>query len=52
VVFDSAVPGFFLTHYDLVPPLSDTTNLAPGPTGLPPLVASPIDGLMLDASAA
>ena len=37
VVFDSAVPGFFLTHYDFVPPLSDTTNLAPGPTGLPPL---------------
>jgi len=37
VVFDSAVPGFFLTHYDFVPPLSDTTNLPPGPTGLPPL---------------
>jgi enoyl-CoA hydratase/carnithine racemase len=37
VVFDSAVPGFFLTHYDFVPPLSDTTSLAPGPTGLPPL---------------
>jgi enoyl-CoA hydratase/carnithine racemase len=37
VVFDSAVPGFFLTHYNFVPPLSDTTNLAPGPTGLPPL---------------
>src|SRR6266446_2215293 len=37
VVFNSAVPGFFLTHYDFVPPLSDTTNLAPGPTGLPPL---------------
>jgi enoyl-CoA hydratase/carnithine racemase len=37
VVFDSAVPGFFLTHYNFIPPLSDTTNLAPGPTGLPPL---------------
>ncbi len=37
VVFDSAVPGFFLTHYDFVPPLTDTTSLAPGPTGLPPL---------------
>ena len=37
VVFDSAVPGFFLTHYDFVPPLSDTTSLPPGPTGLPPL---------------
>ena len=22
VVFDSAVPGFFLTHYDFIPPLS------------------------------
>jgi hypothetical protein len=35
VVFESAVPDFFLTHYDFVPPLSDTTDLAPGPTGLP-----------------
>jgi enoyl-CoA hydratase/carnithine racemase len=37
VVFDSAVPGFFLTHYDFVPPLNATTDLASGPTGLPPL---------------
>jgi enoyl-CoA hydratase/carnithine racemase len=37
VVFDSAVPGFFLTHYDFVPPLTATTQLPPGPTGLPPL---------------
>jgi enoyl-CoA hydratase/carnithine racemase len=37
VVFDSAVPGFFLTHYDFVPPLEKTTSMAPGPTGLPPL---------------
>jgi len=37
VVFDSAVPGFFLTHYDFVPPLEQTTSMAPGPTGLPPL---------------
>src|SRR5471032_3254602 len=37
VVFDSAVPGFFLTHYDFVPPLEATTRLPPGPTGLPPL---------------
>lgn len=37
VVFESAVPGFFLTHYDFVPPLTDTTGLPPGPTGLPPL---------------
>lgn len=37
VVFDSAVPGFFLTHYDFQPPLQQTTSMAPGPTGLPPL---------------
>ena len=37
VVLDSAVPSFFLTHYDFVPPLSDTMSLPPGPTGLPPL---------------
>lgn len=37
VVFDSAIPGFFLTHYDFVPPLDLTTSMAPGPTGLPPL---------------
>jgi enoyl-CoA hydratase/carnithine racemase len=37
VVFDSDVPGFFLTHYDFLPPLTDTTSLPPGPTGLPQL---------------
>jgi enoyl-CoA hydratase/carnithine racemase len=37
VVFDSDVPDFFLTHYDFVPPLTDTTGLPPGPTGLPQL---------------
>jgi enoyl-CoA hydratase/carnithine racemase len=37
VVFTSAVPGFFLTHYDFVPPLAATTDLPPGPTGLPPV---------------
>jgi enoyl-CoA hydratase/carnithine racemase len=37
VVFDSAVPGFFLTHYDFVPELAETTGLAPGPTGMHPL---------------
>jgi len=37
VVFQSAVPGFFLTHYDFVPPLSATTTIPPGPTGLPAL---------------
>jgi enoyl-CoA hydratase/carnithine racemase len=34
VVFDSAVDGFFLTHYDLLAPLEETTDLPPGPTGL------------------
>ncbi|QGW65100.1 enoyl-CoA hydratase/isomerase family protein [Lysobacter soli] len=37
VVFDSDVPDFFLTHYDFVPPLTDTTGLPDGVTGLPPL---------------
>ena len=37
VVFDSAVEGFFLTHYDFVAKLEDTTRLTPGPTGLQPL---------------
>src|SRR6202000_787523 len=39
VVFQSAVPGFFLTHYDFVPPLSATTDMPPGVTGLPALPA-------------
>jgi len=34
VVFDSAVEGFFLTHYDFLAKLEDTTSLQPGPTGL------------------
>lgn len=34
VVFDSAVDGVFLTHYDLEARLGDTTRLPPGPTGL------------------
>jgi enoyl-CoA hydratase/carnithine racemase len=37
VVFDSAVEGFFLTHYDFLAKIEDTTNLPPGPTGLQPL---------------
>jgi enoyl-CoA hydratase/carnithine racemase len=37
VVFDSAVQGFFLTHYDFLAKLEDTTGLPPGPTGLQPL---------------
>src|ERR1700716_4055602 len=39
VVFDSAVDGFFLTHYDFVAPVENTTRLPPGPTGLQPLPA-------------
>src|SRR5215813_2159603 len=37
VVFDSAVPGFFLTHYDFLAKVEETTALPPGPTGLQPL---------------
>ncbi len=37
VVFDSAVEGFFLTHYNFLSRLEDTTSLPPGPTGLQPL---------------
>jgi enoyl-CoA hydratase/carnithine racemase len=37
VVFDSAVPGFFLTHYDFLAKPEDTTRLPPGPTGLQPV---------------
>ncbi|MBX5193506.1 enoyl-CoA hydratase/isomerase family protein [Rhizobium sp. NZLR3b] len=37
VVFDSAVPGFFLTHYDFTPPLEQSTKLPSGRTGLHPL---------------
>src|SRR6202451_4346919 len=34
VVFDSAVEGFFLTHYDFLAKLEESTSLPPGPTGL------------------
>jgi enoyl-CoA hydratase/carnithine racemase len=34
VVFDSAVEGFFITHYDFLVPLEDSLNVPPGPTGL------------------
>src|SRR5204862_2851915 len=34
VVFDSAVEGFFMTHYDFLAPVEDTTKLPAGPTGL------------------
>lgn len=34
VVFDSAIEGFFLTHYDFISPAEETSSLPPGPTGL------------------
>src|SRR5712692_7956409 len=37
VVFDSAIDGFFMTHYDFLAPIEETTSLPPGPTGLQPL---------------
>src|SRR5262245_19528447 len=37
VVFDSAVEGFFLTHYNFLASVEDTTSLPPGPIGLQPL---------------
>jgi enoyl-CoA hydratase/carnithine racemase len=37
VVFDSAVDGFFLTHYNFLAKLEDSIRLSPGPTGLSPV---------------
>ena len=37
VVFDSAIEGFFMTHYDFLAKVEETTSLPPGPTGLQPL---------------
>jgi enoyl-CoA hydratase/carnithine racemase len=34
VVFDSAVDGFFITHYDFLAPLEESAKIPPGPTGL------------------
>jgi enoyl-CoA hydratase/carnithine racemase len=34
VVFDSALDGFFLTHYNFLAPLEESTKIPPGPTGL------------------
>jgi enoyl-CoA hydratase/carnithine racemase len=34
VVFDSAVDGFFITHYDFMAPLEESAKIPPGPTGL------------------
>jgi enoyl-CoA hydratase/carnithine racemase len=37
VIFDSAIDGFFLTHYDFLAKVEETISLPPGPTGLQPL---------------
>jgi len=37
VVFESAIDGFFMTHYDFLAKIEETTSLPPGPTGLQPL---------------
>src|SRR5439155_1919788 len=37
VAFASAIDGFFMTHYDYLAKLEETTRLPPGPTGLQPL---------------
>jgi enoyl-CoA hydratase/carnithine racemase len=37
VVFDSAVPDYFMAHYDLLKPLEESTGMEPGPTGMHPV---------------
>jgi enoyl-CoA hydratase/carnithine racemase len=37
VVFDSAVEGYFLTRYDFLAKIGDTTSLPPGPPREAPL---------------
>jgi enoyl-CoA hydratase/carnithine racemase len=37
VVFDSAIAGSFINHYDLGQPLEASTSLKPGPTGMHPV---------------
>lgn len=37
VVFDSAVPDYFIAHYDLLSPLKDSSGMKPGPTGMHPV---------------
>ena len=37
VIFESAIDGFFMTHYDFLSAAEDTTSLPPGRTGLLPL---------------
>jgi enoyl-CoA hydratase/carnithine racemase len=37
VVFNSAVPDYFMAHYDLLKPLAESTEMKPGPTGMHPV---------------
>src|SRR5450432_2111070 len=37
VVFDSAVPDYFMAHYDLLAPLADSANMTAGLTGMHPV---------------
>jgi enoyl-CoA hydratase/carnithine racemase len=37
IVFDSSVPDNFIAHYDLLKPLTDSTSMKPGPTGMHPV---------------
>src|SRR5258706_15988789 len=37
VIFDSAIDGFFLTHYNFLAEPEETIGLLPGPTGLSPI---------------
>jgi enoyl-CoA hydratase/carnithine racemase len=37
VVFDSAMPDYFIAHYDLLKPLKESTGMEPGPTGMHPV---------------
>jgi enoyl-CoA hydratase/carnithine racemase len=37
VVFDSALPDYFMAHYDLLKPLEESTGMAPGLTGMHPV---------------
>jgi len=42
VVFDSATPGFFQTHFDFIPPLETTTGMPPLPDIFVRLTHSPV----------
>ncbi len=37
IVFDSAVPDYFMAPYDLLKPLGDSTGMEPGPTAMHPV---------------